>query len=731
VLDHNSDSSDHFAVRRFLYFGTGDRDRVQLQKQPANSSHEEATLALFHRVDASNVAELVCASGLRMAVQDRANASSPERTDSMKEFKLKRGGREVVFKENKSQFGVRLQQGHAASDAELRSTTGRPVDNVRHVARVRAENIDVFAVPPGELDSTMTDLRNAPATSVVTHTYTMEGDPNVLVPTGAITVQFKPGVPDEQREAILAKHGLEIVRDLDFLANGYTVRLTTSSTENPLKIAAKLQKEATIATAEPDFSFQRALKMSVPTDTEYPQQWHLRNRGDQLGLVAGADCKAEGAWEITLGTRNIVVCVIDDGFDVAHPDFASSGKIVSPRDFGQNDTDPNPVASTDNHGTSCAGVAIADRNGTGVVGLAPGCAFMPVRMAEWLSDDTVVAMFQHAMDRGADVISCSWSAAAPYFPLSTKMTAILTKVATQGRRNGKGCVILFAAGNENAPLDATKDGVRYHQGFALHPNVIAVAASNSLDKRSDYSNFGPHIAICAPSSGSPGRRVVTTDRQGAAGYGSSSYTDSFGGTSSSTPLTAGLAALVLSVDPNLTSAQVKRLIMDNADKIDTAGGDYNASGHSQFYGHGRINAAKTVLAASGTGVAKPLPKTLAMEHRIQRPLPDEKKTEDRITFPLDVKPLTIEVSLEVRHTFVGDLRISVTAPNGKNVVLLDQEGGTANDIVRAFRSTDAPNRFEAFLGTSAKGDWIITVEDLAPQDEGVLVRWGVAIGYEN
>src|SRR5690606_24526015 len=113
--------------------------------------------------------------------------------------------------------------------------------------------------------------------------------------------------------------------------------------------------------------------------------------------------------------------------------------------------------------------------------------------------------------------SCSWSAQSWDFPLSTRVNALLNHVATAGR-GGKGCVILFAAGNEDRPLDGVKDGRRSVQGFALHPAVIAVAASNSLDRRSSYSNFGRQISLCAPSSGSPGRGIVTVDNRGTSGY---------------------------------------------------------------------------------------------------------------------------------------------------------------------------------------------------------------------
>ncbi len=519
--------------------------------------------------------------------------------DTMDEVKIQRGGHEVTFKKLPDRFAVRLKQGRATSEAALESSLGRPTTAVRHVDSAAPANMEIFVVEDAAMmEQTVDELRESPTADVVSHVYALDDTPGgEVIPTGTMTIQFKPDVEKTEREEILAEFGLEVVEDLDFLPDGYTVRLTDGSKENPLKIAAKLQQREEIETAEPDLSFKVAFQ-HVPDDTLYPQQWHLKNRGDRLGLRAGADVKAEEAWEHTRGSRDITICVIDDGFDLGHPEFNLPGKIVAPRDFGQHDFDPNPVFEDDNHGTACAGVALAEENGTGVVGLAPGSAFMPVRMAPWLTDDAIVSYFQYAIDHGADVVSCSWSARAWYFPLSTKMHAIIHHAATQGRRNKKGCVILFAAGNEDRPLNGLKYGQPSHQGFALHPDVIAVAASNSLDRRSSYSNYGPELAICAPSSGFPGRRVVTTDRRGTSGYTSNDYTSGFGGTSSSTPLAAGLAALILSVNPELTSEEVKRIMMDTADKIDEGNGQY-ANGHSPYYGHGRINAHTAVERVAG------------------------------------------------------------------------------------------------------------------------------------
>jgi subtilisin family serine protease len=191
-------------------------------------------------------------------------------------------------------------------------------------------------------------------------------------------------------------------------------------------------------------------------------------------------------------------------------------------------------------------------------------------------------------------VSCSWGAANAYFPLSTLKSRAITRCATEGR-GGRGCVVVFAAGNENSDVNAPAQGTV--SGFAAHPEVLAVAASNSRDERSTYSNFGREISVCAPSNGAGGWGVLTADVSGMGpmgplGYAAGDYTYDFGGTSSACPLVAGVAALLLSVQPNLTAREVKQVLQATARKIGPA--DSYAEGHSPLFGYGCVNAAEAI-----------------------------------------------------------------------------------------------------------------------------------------
>jgi subtilisin family serine protease len=519
-------------------------------------------------------------------------------------MRLRRGGRELTFIKVPHKFGVRLKHGAARSEFRLEAICGTLGVEAKYVEALPAAKMDVFVVDDyTKLDKAMDVLRSSSHVDTVSHIYKLEDGPqSEVVPTGLMIIQFKSHVPAAEREKILAEFGLQVQKDLDFLPNGYAVKLSKEAKENPLKISAKLQQRKEIESAEPDITFRLDF-LYKPSSPLYKEQWPLNNRGDLLCTAAGADVKAEEAWDYARGSRDIVICIMDDGFDLSHPGLAAPGKIADPMDFAENGFQSRAISDYSNHGTACAGVALAEDKGTGIVGLAPQCAFMPLRIPEVISDCLVIAMFQYAMDHNADVISCCWKAQAKYFPLSTAVNAMIHKAATLGRKNQKGCVILFAAGNDDAPLDGAKGGTgwlgpknggQWLNGFAASSEVVAVGASNSRDTRAYYSNYGPEMAICAPSSGGASTRsLLTIGRCGGNGSDVDDCTFQLQGTSGATSLAAGLAGLILSLDPLLTSAEVKHIMMETADKIDAQDGKYSG-GHSPLYGHGRINAHKAL-----------------------------------------------------------------------------------------------------------------------------------------
>jgi subtilisin family serine protease len=520
----------------------------------------------------------------------------------MTDFSLKYGTTKLDLNQSRTLIGVRPNR---SQDAQATDAIGRAFEGRTWTEAGQIGGFRIVAVENGrfDVDAALDRIRRDGSVATGTHVFETPAGANTFVPTGDLFIEFRPDLPQKQREALLDRFSLTIKEARG--SDGVVVAVTPQS-PNPIKVAAGLQNEAGVSIAEPDLaSRQLARSMALLSDNLLADQWHLRNigfhRNSNLGFVAGADARVVEAWShaATRGRGDVVVAVIDDGFDLSHPDLAPTGKVIHPWDFTRRSNNPRP-ASGDWHGTACAGVAVAAQGGGGVIGAAPGCTLMPIRWGANLADSEIEAWFGYVTAKGAWVVSCSWGALNPFFPLSTRAHRAIEQCARLGR-GGRGCVIVFAAGNDNRDVNNPAGGSI--DGFAIHPDVIAVAASTSRDERSNYSNFGREISVCAPSSGAGGWGILTADVTGInaqtgepLGYDEGDYTYTFGGTSSACPLTAGVAALMLSVAPTLTAKEVKRILQRTARKIGPAGG-YDASGHSRQFGYGCINAAEAIRVA--------------------------------------------------------------------------------------------------------------------------------------
>ncbi|MEG4025582.1 S8 family serine peptidase [Microcoleus sp. S13C4] len=553
---------------------------------------------------------------------------------------LQRGGDELLLSKANDRFTVRPSLTASASN-DWAATTGAKLNR-----RVGPTNLEEYLVAPSSLEAAMQAARASDAVAFASHVYCPANNPSTFFYlTDQITIQFGEQVDEQSRKTIANAAALKIVRPVEGIPNTFVCEVTKQATENPVKIANRLTRYPEVLVAEPNILVETQ-QHYTPRDPLYPKQWYLNNKGGNE-LVGGAQIYAEPAWNMTRGVRSIVIAIADDSVDITHPDFQGQAKIVSPIDLKEGDTSPMPVADSDNHGTSCAGVAVAEENGTGIVGVAPGCALMPIRTTGFLDDDSVEKIFNWAIEKGAAVISCSWGPAAVYYPLSLRQSAVITKAATQGR-GGRGCVILFAAGNANRPVNGTinekgwpnnvvEGQTRWLAGFAVHPDVIAVSASTSLNKKAAYSNWGTSISVCAPSNNAPpgtwlpetgfigtppqvtqylpGLGVFTADRVGTQGYDWGDYTDTFGGTSSATPVVAGVAGLILSANPRLTAREVRGILEQTAEKIvdpdpdpqlGNRMGNYDPNnGRSDWFGYGKVNAFKAVQAAVRKGGGNP------------------------------------------------------------------------------------------------------------------------------
>lgn len=411
------------------------------------------------------------------------------------------------------------------------------------------------------------------------------------------------------------------------------VRVGAAVAFDAVEASARLQGLAGLRSAEPNL-FRALEKRVVLDDPLLPEQWHLARLDDSV--PGTGTIHADIAWDTTLGDSGVVVAVFDSGIDVDHPDLA--GNMLDGFDAASDDDDPRPECTTDAggspsdacptnrpyveaHGTAVSGIIGASgNNGTGVSGVCPGCTILPVRL---LGDGTSAGLstaeaFVRAVDLGADVINNSWGPGSSlFFPLSQAERDAFDYARTVGR-DGKGTVILFAAGNETSNVAGDP--------YGAHPYILAIAASTNLDDWALYSNYGEAIDVAAPSQGLPADQdgfpdddygIVTTDVEGDGGYSGGDYETEFSGTSAASPVAAGVVGLVLSVNDALTAEQVRLVLTRTADKIvadkvpwpDIIGEDietvfaYDENGHSIGFGYGRVNAAAAVSLAADPGIA--------------------------------------------------------------------------------------------------------------------------------
>lgn len=668
-----------------------------------------------------------------------------------------RAGERIEIVEAPDRFTVRMKRG-VPSDK-----VGESYHTV-HKARLQRQNLDEFGVDAAERDAVMARVRSGNEVEFASHVYTLAAEPQTrLYLTDQITVQFKPEVSDAEIEAIIAEYGLSIVKQIQGLPRAFVLGVGPQATENPVKLANRLAANDKVLVSEPNMAVATK-RQYIPSDTLFPDQWHLHNSGGpQLAVSAHID--AVRAWDLTRGHRSVIVAVADDSCDTRHADFQGAGKLVAPRDFAGSDFDPQPELVDDNHGTACCGVAVAEENGNGVVGVAPGCALMPIRTTGFIDDTSIEDLCDWVIAHNAGVLSCSWSAAARRFALSLRMSNALHRAATVGR-GGLGCVLVFAAGNENRPVNGTvhesgwpnnqpSGATAWLNGFAVHPDVMAIAASSSLATKSAYSNWGAEISVCAPSNNVrpstyprvngpvSGRGIVTTDRVGTSGYSSTDYTRDFGGTSSACPTVAGVAGLVLSAYPGLSAQAVRTIIETTTDRIvdpstdpqlGNSLGTYDASGHSPWFGRGRVNAFKAVTEAlrrkreDEGGGAGGGTQALVKASTPALAIPDNDTTgvRDTLSFTEPVRLSEARLSIDLVHTYVGDLRLTLISPAGTQVVLHDRNGGNADNIQRSFDAGTTPG-LSLLNGEPVQGAWTLWVQDLARADTGKLERWELAL----
>lgn len=648
------------------------------------------------------------------------------------------------FQKSADLIAVRTRSARSLMAGPVQSPAAAAVSDTKLVMAFPEASVEVYQLPEGAGRQTLEErkqaLRMSPEVRFAGGVLVDEQSGEPVVYTENLFIKFVDEADPDHCRLIIQEAGLTIKQQVDYATNAFFVSAPEGTGTKIFDIANALLEREDVEYCHPEVIRQRSFRAI------FPQQWHLKTTTVASVLVS-ASANVEAAHQITKG-EGITIAIIDDGVDIDHPEFSSSGKIVAPRDASLNTDDPRPKDPhpifKDNHGTACAGVACADGK-AGASGVAPAARLLPIRLASNLGSQQEANAFRWAADHGADVISCSWGPAdGPWYnltdplhnqvvpiPASTRLA--IDYAATQGR-GGKGCVVLFAAGNGNERVD--------NDGYASYEKVMAVAACNDQSKRSVYSDFGNavwcsfpsndfgHLPFNHPEPLTTG--IWTTDRTGFSGYNNGdaqlgdpagNYTNDFGGTSSACPGAAGVAALVLSVNPQLRWQEVREVLRGSCDRIDPQGGEYDGNGRSQFYGYGRLNAEKAVRLAQPTTTNK-----VSIVRTFNQRLPDLQTVIVAIEIAENQPIEALAVQVEIKHTYIGDLVISLIPPSGSPILLHNRGGGATRNIKQVYDALTTP-KLAFFNGKSAKGSWRLKVEDKAARDVGKLIKFGLELTF--
>jgi len=457
----------------------------------------------------------------------------------------------------------------------------------------------------------------------------------VVLMTHEIVVQFVDAATDAEITALLTRMGLHVGRRSPFRKNLFVVETPPESDDDALEACALLSTEPLVDYCEPNFVHAvEYLSNSELNDPLLHMQWHHSNDGRGQGSF-DADIDTVEAWGITKGSSDVVIAVLEDGFDVTHPDLV--GNLWSSDDVppvhGHNFENKNSDVlgepldhDATAHGTAVAGCAGAQGgNGIGVSGSSPECSLMLLRRAspsDYMGDAEAI---HYAWTNGADILTNSWTyGVKTHVPQCVKEA--IEEAMTKGR-DGKGSIVVFSTRNKDIDVNAIDD-------VAALAGVLTVGSVTNTDERTRACGSGPCLDVLGPSRLSQSSNftegtlnVVTTDWSGfKVGYNhdttilptmdedwpacsdvasDGNYTACFGGTSAATPIVAGVVGLVLSVAPELEREEVIRLMCDTTDRVQHSAASYlqsNGRSKADSHGYGRVNAFEAVRVVAPTSL---------------------------------------------------------------------------------------------------------------------------------
>ncbi|QYK00963.1 S8 family serine peptidase [Shewanella psychrotolerans] len=591
------------------------------------------------------------------------------------------------------------------------------------------------------------------------------------------------------------------------LLNGKLARLSLragSDVEQAIKV---ISRHPAVKYAEPNYVIKAA---GAPDDPDFVSLWGMNNTG-QDGGTADADIDAVEAWDVTTGNSSVVIGVIDSGVDYNHPDLQGNiwtnpneipgngidddgnGVIDDIHGFSALNNDGDPMDSN-SHGTHVSGtIGAKGNNGVGVVGVnwdvtIVSCQFLDAGASG--STEGAIACIDYMTDlkvnHGVNIKATNNSWGGGGFSQALK-----DSIESAGEA---GILFFAAAGN-----DAVDNDVEPHYPSSYDSDVVmSIASTDRDDNMSTFSQWG----LTSVDMGAPGSAILSTTP-------GNSYA-TYSGTSMATPHMTGAAALVWSINPDLSPVEMKQLLMDSGDsnaaltgktvagtrlnvanaldvadpspgyrfnvtprmqtieagsatsydfsvgsvagwdasvalsvEVNPALAGVSLSTHSAMAGDSfTVNVATdsaalwgdytiTVTGDDGATLRSKSVSLTVLPEGIQDfnygndasvaiPDGDTNGITSTIVVVDDVQVFGVNADVDISHTWIGDLVVTLTSPAGTEVTLHNRDGDSADDIVKSWD-------LSAFNGEMATGTWTLSVSDHVGPDRGTLNSWGLVI----
>jgi YD repeat-containing protein len=373
---------------------------------------------------------------------------------------------------------------------------------------------------------------------------------------GELLVRFRKNSAETEINALMSAN--EIRRDRQLRGQSGIERLRLPSGSDPLAVAATLRSSQLVDFAEPNYLI--TADQVSPDDPRFPDQWSLKNTGVGGGQF-NSDINASRGWELTTGSVQTVIAVLDSGIDFTHPDLRHNewnNSLEQDNNLDDDDngfvndrhgwdfiTESNEIKDVQGHGTAVAGIIAAQgNNATGITGVMWRAGLMSLRVLDDTGTGDVagaIEAFDYATSNGAQVINCSWGT-------DGASIALLEAINRAARR---GVIVVVSAGNDSRDIEKTP---RYPASFNLN-NLITVASTDNADLLATWSNRGAtHLTIAAP-----GTDILTTKIGG-------DY-QSISGSSASAPLVSGVTGLIKTLRPWLGAERTREIIIQGARKV--------------------------------------------------------------------------------------------------------------------------------------------------------------------